>query len=212
MPSSVQSPVSSPCDGPYNGLQIRRRLGVPSSVPSLFRPTHLGIKIVRKGIPTRRSKPSALFGPKGHSSPLLLGHAYCAYGRRLSYCWALVSSYCVRIRILPVTSTRKIRKTIGILHIWKSAGPHFTGCRLGPVCNQDSVTEFGIYFHFQPVLEVILISDTTLYLKTETKPHYRKRKSKLFGILRLGSTIYSPQNNHYTSNTKQHLDFLIVLR
>ena len=34
MPSSVQSPVSSPCDGPHNSLQIRGRLSVPSSVPS----------------------------------------------------------------------------------------------------------------------------------------------------------------------------------
>jgi len=51
MPSSVQSPVSSPCDGPYNGLQIRGRLSVPSSVPSLFRPT----RTERSGIPNSRS-------------------------------------------------------------------------------------------------------------------------------------------------------------
>jgi len=46
--------------------------------------TKLGIKIVGKGIPTRRSKPSALSlfcGPKGHSSLLLLSHVYCGYGR-----------------------------------------------------------------------------------------------------------------------------------
>ena len=35
--------------------------------------------------------------------------------------------YCVRIRILPVTSAKKIRKPVRILHFGKSADPHFTG-------------------------------------------------------------------------------------
>jgi len=39
IPSSVQSPVSLPCDGPYNGLQIRGRLSHCPSRRFLYGPS-----------------------------------------------------------------------------------------------------------------------------------------------------------------------------
>ena len=51
---------------------------------------------------------------------------------------------------MPVTSARKIRKTIRILHVWKSADPHFTGGPLTllvgwqeghPACKKWGMTE-----------------------------------------------------------------------
>ena len=58
--------------------------------------TKLGIKIVPKCISTRRSKPSALFGPKGHSSPLLLGHVCCGYSRPSQ----LLLSSCLKLQLV----------------------------------------------------------------------------------------------------------------